>query len=475
MKKDENVRGLILELRRLTEDPAGKDSLRLHAAAEIFVAPAQAVVFEFSQPDYTVIFFTHIERPDQEVRFAAAGSFAELLHVLPEKLALLENTQIRHRWELSLSNMHRLIEENLRRLFVSLAEEICRQEHAKFRISPSPDVATLEVRGRLLDIDPKAIVTQLLADATRPHICSPRPFKSDSRERNAHAGSIFPLTVVGDEKTLTFEEEVRNEWSGPERWDISPQSWTTSCQQLPLVVFAGGMVAADTPHLDKAMQAINTFLAACQYFGHDCVPMTSYDLGHVSINAAGSVGSWGGPVEVSKRIFTSTKNLPEKTLRQIFDLPEKCNDKDSFAQLRLWHTGCSHFLSGENLQAFVLGWTTVENLIGRTWREYLGSCGIESGRFDKLTSPQGGFTVDHVIEFLNLTGRINSARYTQLQSLRKIRNKTVHSGLEPVTEDTGNCLRAAVEMLSDRIDPYMSARANSAHNIHDQRLNPLDK
>jgi hypothetical protein len=184
--------------------------------------------------------------------------------------------------------------------------------------------------------------------------------------------------------------------------------------------------------------------------------MTIYNLGHIAISSSGSPSSWGGPVEIGRQIFASKKNLPEEKLQRAFRVLEKCQDEDLAAQLRLWHAGCAHLLSGENLQAFVLGWTAIENLLGKLWNEELVERGIGHGRLDKLTSPQGGFTSDHIIEFLNLLGSIDATKYSQLQDLRKTRNKTVHSGREPLTDDTGQCLRVAGGLLSERLNPYLS-------------------
>ncbi len=145
----------------------------------------------------------------------------------------------------------------------------------------------------------------------------------------------------------------------------------------------------------------------------------------------------------------------------MFTVLEVCKDKEVVAQLRLWHAGCTHYLSGESLQAFVLGWTAIENLLGMLWREHLAKHAIDGGWLEKLTSLQGGFTIDHIIEFLNLVGSIDPTKYSRLQELRKTRNKTVHSGREPVNDDTAQCLRVAGEMLSERIDPYLIPSAQN--------------
>ena len=461
MEVDQNVRNLITGFRSLAQDPDGKKSLRITVQPDVFLAPTQAVVFEFMQPDYTVIFFTHLEsESDQSITFAAKGSFAELLHTLPEKWGSLEDKKIRFRWSPSSSEgMRSMIEDTVQRLFGDLAEEICRREPAHFRISLSPDVAILEVRARLAEIDATTLVAELATHAQGSGIAVPRPFQEGPRERKAHAGNIFPLTMVGEERKPTFQEKVRGEWKGQELWKLSKRSWASSCDQIPLIVFAEGMVVADTPHEDRALQAINSFLALCQYFDHDCIPMTVYNLGHVTITSSGIPSSWGGPVEIGRQIFASKKNLPEEKLQRVFRVLEKCEDKDLTAQLRLWHAGCAHFLSGENLQAFVLGWTAIENLLGKLWKEQLVERGIDHGRLDKLTSPQGGFTSDHIIEFLNLVGSIDATKYSRLQDLRKTRNKTVHSGCEPLTDDTGQCLHVAGGLLSERLNSYLTPTA----------------
>ncbi|SRR6266851_4326602 len=314
MEVDESVRRLIAGFRLLAQDPEGRKLLRINVKPEVFLAPTQAVVFEFTQPDYIVIFFTHFDdEPDQKVTFATTGTFAELFHILPEEWKKLEDKQIRHPWTTqAFDSIHSLIEDTMQRLLGDLAEEICRRELAHFNISLSPDVAILEVRARLTEIDVPALVAELAARAKGSGITLPQPFQAGPRERKAHAGNIFPLAVVGDEKKLTFQEKVRNEWKGRELWKLSKQSWASSWNQIPLIVFAEGMVVADTPHEDQALHAINSFLALCQYFSHDCIPMTVHYLGHVTISSSGSPTSWGGPVEIGRQIFTSKKNMQKR-------------------------------------------------------------------------------------------------------------------------------------------------------------------
>ncbi len=447
---------LITEFRTIAQDPSRRELLE-RRAVDVFLPPTQAIVFEFLQPNYTVIFFTRFEgEPDQRITLAAKGSFQELFHALPDKWRTLENKQIRHPWTPnSFESIHQLIEDTMQRLFGNLAEQVCRDEPAHFTVSLSPDVAILEARTCPGDIDAKMLIAEMETRAQNHGVALPQPFRSAAHERKAHAGNIVPLTVVGDEQQLTFQQKVENEWRGQELWKLSAKSWTSSWDQFPLIVFAEGMIVADTPHQDKVLLAINSFLALCQYFGHSCIPMTVYDLGSARISASGSMLSWGGPAVMSKQILATKKNMPVITLRRVFSVLEKCNDETLVAQLRLWHAGCAHYLSGESLQAFVLGWTAIENLLGKLWGEYLHDHGIADGRLNKLTSPQGGFTSDHVIEFLNLIGRVDAATYSQLQELRKTRNKSVHSGREPVPDETAKCLRLARELLSARLNSYL--------------------
>jgi hypothetical protein len=458
MKPEYNVSQLITELRQAAQSVAGANWLKVNVfEPEAFLEPTQAIVFEFHEPDYSLIFFVHFEdRPDQEITIAAAGTFSEIFETLPEKLNVLQDKQVRSLGSGPTCGLRTIIEGANVQLFGNLAEEICRAEIAKFSFSHSPDVEILGVRANLQEVNAGWLVAGLAARSIGSEITLPTPFQSGVSQRKAHAGNIFPLTVIGEERELTFQEKIRNEWTGrPELWRLSRRSWASFSHHVPLVVFAEGMVVADTPHKDQALQAINSFLALCQYFDYACIPMTAYNLGHVTISTAGSPSSWGGPVEIGRRIFGAKKSMPVTDLQQVLRTLERCSDEDLMAQLRLWHAGCTHYLSGESLQAFVLGWTAIENNLRRLWADYLHRCGVAGGRTEKLTSSQGQFTIDHIIEVLNLAGRIDATRYSRLQDLRKIRNKSVHSGNAPPTDDSGRCLRMARELLAERLQPHL--------------------
>lgn len=219
----------------------------------------------------------------------------------------------------------------------------------------------------------------------------------------------------------------------------------------PLLIFASGVVVADTTHQTKALEAINTFFGACSFAGHLCTPTSLYELGDLSVSPTGDLGSWGGQVHVGRSLGRSAEHFPpalfERALR-IIGLAS--NDKEVALKLRLRHASAVHFMSGEHLQSFNLAWTVIEKSLDDIWVAFLREKQIEKKRLGRLIQPEP-FSGYVITEVLNLCGKLSAESHTALQSLRRVRNNAMHKGHEPSQADTGKCIAEANGFLASTL------------------------
>lgn len=143
----------------------------------------------------------------------------------------------------------------------------------------------------------------------------------------------------------------------------------------------------------------------------------------------------------------------EVSEKQIFDFIETAErilkHRDKTEQLHLWLETYTHFRNSEFPESFVVGWIIVERFLSRIWEDFLRDKGVYGERESKLTSP-GQWSIDYVIETLNLSGTVTDDQYKLFMDLKGKRNSFVHRGRSIRREDAENCLELATKPCDER-------------------------
>ena len=328
--------------------------------------------------------------------------------------------------------------------------------HPGFIISPARNVALYRVTGLFESLDVDAMIDReraLTAQFDNLPIRERFFFQHTGHQRHVSAARFLKIQP-GPERPPTFTEEVNALFSRTQEnpWELREPFWKTKFAQVELTIFCSGVVVGDTPHLANALQSLNSFLAVASFLHLFCVPANRWDLGSITISGHGAVHGWGGPPSVVRVPHWPRKTATESELQNCISIFEAIQeDTELMAQLRLRHAAATHLLSSEYLQAFLLAWAVVEREIERRWLAFLEAKSIDIRRIQKLLKGDD-FTVNQLVEILELVGGLDTTIYPIVQRLRKVRNDVVHRGSVPTDEQSAECVRLASTFISATVE-----------------------
>jgi hypothetical protein len=207
----------------------------------------------------------------------------------------------------------------------------------------------------------------------------------------------------------------------------------------------------DTSEPIKALDIINILLAMLNQQGIRCTQLTEVELGKIYINGCGQVGQWSIQAAAVRLSPYGRSSVDDESLESAFDWAKLVSGEREIADVvKLAHSAWVHFCAGEYLQAFVLQWTIVERLLTRRWIRYVEGQFAEKKRRELLVDNRD-LTISLVIEILALVREIDQATYSESHSMRKVRNKAIHSGFMPTQENAGQCAGLASELLGHEL------------------------
>jgi hypothetical protein len=245
--------------------------------------------------------------------------FSEALEVLPKAFEKFSEIEVA---PLFASEGRKTLAEVMESAFLGFLSNMGSELHqvgiGQLVPSHSKVVAILIVPGDLDSQDPNAIVDSVKAKldaADRGHSERKRFFREGEFEREIYWARFVPPTRVGKTEPKSFRERVMEDWQGDWPLELTETVWRAAYGTTPILLFAWGVVVADTTDKLEGLQAINTFFSACEFAGHLCSPTTLYELGDMSVSPSGCIGSGGaGPCRPSFR--NQRRDLPVGPLRK---------------------------------------------------------------------------------------------------------------------------------------------------------------
>jgi hypothetical protein len=109
----------------------------------------------------------------------------------------------------------------------------------------------------------------------------------------------------------------------------------------------------------------------------------------------------------------------------------------------------THLKNSEYAQSFIMSWVIIERHMLWLWEKFLKEEGILRERRSKLTNPTY-WTIDFILEGLNLVGRLSNNEYNELITLKNRRNDIVHAGESVTMEEAKKCLELAKSIVQQR-------------------------
>jgi hypothetical protein len=453
---EQNVKAFIRAIRAKREALLDKWQ-RDHYNFGVFESVTQAVVIQFHEPDFLCGIFTcDPNQPDLSVQIIADLKTSEIPNKLPDLLQPLEQQTFESAWGNDRRESLKTVIEFAIKGFLDVFLWNAMLQHSGFIISPAKNVCVYRKTGLWQSLDVNATINRELALAEL--------FRNQPFQARVFSAARFPKIQPGPERPPTFSEEIKALFSRTQEnpWDLREPFWKTKYGQVELTVFSSGVVVADTPHVTAALESLNSLLAMASFLHLFCVPANRWDLGSITISEHGAVHGWGGPPSVARVPHWPKKTATESELQNCIGVFEAIQgDTELMAQLRLRHASATHLLSSEYLQAFLLAWAVVEREIERRWLAFLEAKSIDIRRIQKLLKGDD-FTVNQLVEILELVGGLDTTIYPIVQRLRKVRNDVVHRGSVPTDEQSRECVRLA--------NTFITIRVEAARILSDKRI-----
>lgn len=107
--------------------------------------------------------------------------------------------------------------------------------------------------------------------------------------------------------------------------------------------------------------------------------------------------------------------------------------------------------SSEYMQSFMISWIIIERHMFWLWEKFLVGKQVTHKRMEKMLSP-GHWSIDFVLETLNLIGHLSQDDYKGLMKLKKRRNAIIHKGVRVSRSEAEGCFSFAKRIVQERSD-----------------------
>lgn len=464
------LKDFLVEFRR-QYDQLSEDQKSRISNLDNFMPPCQMDIFCFKDVSFQWLIVTHDkERKDAEI--ACHGPVPTY-----QAVEMLESLLSDSKWDRELSE-----EEKKRFFFVTetrpkfrdLLEPVLLGIVGELRnlplIRPGPtmierkqmlslDSFVWYVRGSVTDLLCAEAVTGIMEDAkkqaeiikAKDEQAQPEPPKPGIKGFGTY---FYPPVWVGKLPEQTFREKAFGPILFPKK------ALDTNYKGRIIVINEHGFIAIGEQDSLKATKMLNeimatAFLRGVQFLSARELEVSDAEIDPSTLNLT-SFGVRGTSLrtqlflmtQFSTRIFR--REIEKETLIDMIREAERINQDPDLADfLVLLLEAYTCLQSSEYMQSFMLSWMIVEKNIAWTWNKFLREELITRERRRKLTNSML-WTVDSILEALNLAGKLLSDDYTTLMVLKNKRNSIMHESERVTPEEAERCFNAAKGIVQQR-------------------------
>lgn len=237
-----------------------------------------------------------------------------------------------------------------------------------------------------------------------------------------------------------------------------------------IIVEKGGYIFAETKTKDEALKILNLIMALGNLQGELLFAVRELDVSNVNFDREKLIltGKQWHSQTIRSMLFEFTRPIDhymgypikeiskEKLLLIIKQAFEVLKNEKLTENLRLYSEAFTHLKNSEYAQSFIMSWSIIERHYSDIWRKLLDDRDLDNDRFSKLTNT-AQWSIDYILESLNLMEQINDNEYDLLMELKRKRNKFYHSGKIVSKEDAERCLDFIVIILDEKLKPIIYA------------------
>jgi hypothetical protein len=455
--------------------------------SENYLAPCQVEIIWIDQPEFqTMIISNFPERNDREV--IVSGPF-KLQQLIPE----IENILAQPRWsrpvaknsaEFGLFPNDQLLRDPLSRFLVGMIGYIQSSILREFNrpsllygLSLHPNVWADLYAGNVANLNHEELIKNIIentkgnaarAKASETRVVNslgkvPESEKSPPRTVKGMTAYFYPPIVVGElPKPQTFIDL----FYGTSSFLLSQRAFEGDIGHSHVIVDRDGLVEIAVGSVDQAIRMLNVIFAMALLHGVPAISVREGEIGTIQFDPKSWMDrgfsmpisslrtmlyeerfSGGGHPRITpvmRRTIVSIESLTE--------ILQKCDkvisDNDKASELIFWLEAITHLNASEYPQSFVMSWLIIEKFLSGLWLQFLGEKKVFDKRGKKLGNPNL-WSIDSVIESLNLSGMLDDNRYALLMDLKTKRNRFVHRGWNITKEYADKCIVLATSIVRD--------------------------
>ena len=296
------------------------------------------------------------------------------------------------------------------------------------------------VKGRVDELDQSEFIEKIIRDikqrsrsighkseVTQVQIHPKRGIKG-------YGAHFYPPIWIGEIRKRSFKQKV---FESGYPWPSKVLDFNFNRKKL--VVNSDGFVGVEAEDRIEALRILNTIFGIAFMSGINCLSARESEVSEINIDPE-SLKITSATWEVSslrslpmewyglRAIFYHPKQVSKELIEEILKKAEVISKDEELAELLIFLIeGFTHYSNSEYSQSFIVNWLIVEKYLSELWLRTLNEREIKGKRKDKLTNP-AQWSLDYVIETLNLAGELDNDTYKELMDLKTKRNKFVHGG-----------------------------------------------
>ena len=325
----------------------------------------------------------------------------------------------------------------------------------------APDIWFQAFSGNIGNLDYKKEVEQAITqikDAARrknteifsPPVATNRPF-------NGYGAHLYPPIIVGKKTKPTLEMMLLH--GNASHFSFDEKVLETKIDGKIVVINDNGYVFVQGDNKSECLKLLNLVMVLGHFHDLALFAVKEHELSQASLDEKHNITSmqWN-PESIRSLLFyekfgghrsyrINKIEVPREKLEGILNDVKFLIDSEKLSEeLRLFGEANTHLANTEWSQSFIMSWSIIERHYSDLWRKKLDHKDVDGERLGKLTS-SAQWSIDSILEVLNLNGEVDDENCDLLMELKKKRNRFYHRGKKVSKEDSERCLAYARKIL----------------------------
>lgn len=461
------------EFKKLNEDEK-----KCVSNAKNFLKPCQIEIFWISNPSYQLIVLSnHSNRKDKEIFVHgpySTHSFMEKIGLVLHEDRFQSKIEREHVFD-SFSQPETYAEQLAQRLheFIKNFKNQLFQpkiiEDYSMRIAMNNSWLQ-EFQGDITHLDyekeVQSTITAIKQEAkiridSQTNIVPTPVNVSNSEKYDGFGVHFFPPLTIGKKSKRTLEQHLHgNDF----HFSYLDKILDTQFGNNLVIVNKNGYLFIEAKQKLEALKILNLIMALGYFHKLPLFAVKEHELSQASYNketkdiktiiwGMGSIRSYLFTERFEKHTVEihEKRNIEKTKLEEILtDAKIIMNVEKLSEELRLFNEANTHLRNSEYAQSFIMSWSVIERHFSDIWRTKLDQKDVDEERLGKLTN-SAQWTIDFVLEVLNLGNEIDDNTYDLLMELKRKRNRFYHRGKQVAKEDAERCLILAKQLLDSKI------------------------